>query len=444
MVVAHETKKKTMSNQKAKRHKPDEHGNDSLVNPYQNSMISFDIPGDIVETIITFFPVKQAARSSLLASRFRNTLKYIKSLIFDKEFARGYHRGALVSIIDQIFRHHEGSKIKSFRLFIYPTESIIPTIESWIKQAIAKDVEEIELDFSSVSTIPVLSSDWVDSGITLTSLTINNCEFNPHLSELKNWHLLKNVVLKCVDVNIQFIGALFDCCILLENLEIIHCYSLNIVYINATKQKWLRVLKFGDCENLVDLEINAPSLKSFYYIGNPIYLKLNNVAKLEDFLLTMNSAKHLTQPFKLIGLVYDLSYLKVLSTTSIFLELNSFNFVRTTYWELHQKNELDRLVPNLYTIKFIKILGYKFDEHEIELVLFFLRKTINLENLVLVTPKKDALKIDVNRAYYYRRLFYFSRVSKQARILLYESSNDVETPRPMHTKTWFHSLWASK
>lgn len=106
MAAAQERKRKTMSD-----HITNSHGEGSLVNPNQNLMISYNIPGEVVETIFTFLPVKQASRSSLLASRLRNIWKYSKSLIFDKEFARGYDCGALISIIGHIFRHHEGLKI---------------------------------------------------------------------------------------------------------------------------------------------------------------------------------------------------------------------------------------------------------------------------------------------------------------------------------------------
>ena len=88
-------------------------------------------------------------------------------------------------------------------------------------------------------------------------------------------------------------------------------------------------------------------------------------------------------------------------------------------------------------LQFVKMEGFKFDEHEIELMKYLLERAVILENLVLVAPKtiKQGI-LNVQNIPFCRKICERSPVSPLAKVRFYDRDTD-DSPVPRHSKTWF-------
>lgn len=117
--------------------------------------------------------------------------------------------------------------------------------------------------------------------------------------------------------------------------------------------------------------------------------------------------------------------------------MNDYNFdCGSAYWELHQKPSLEAFTTFFHALKFIKLRGFKFVKHEIEMVRFFLKRSPHLQVMALLFPKNGNVEIQPSDASVYGRLFRSWKASQEAQILVYEHWNDTTIP-PMHLRIWY-------
>lgn len=118
------------------------------------------------------------------------------------------------------------------------------------------------------------------------------------------------------------------------------------------------------------------------------------------------------------------------------MQLNDFSFECGVYWILHQKQLLDCNPAFFPRLKFVKVKGFKFEKHELELVSYFLGKAISLETLVLVFPRNGGCNVFPPDIQIYSELFLSWKVSPQAKIFMYEHLKDTSCINPKHSNLW--------
>lgn len=105
-------------------------------------------------------------------------------------------------------------------------------------------------------------------------------------------------------------------------------------------------------------------------------------------------------------------------------------------FEVHQKYELDTISGFLQQLKFIHMRNFQFKPNELELVRFFLRKAVNLESLVLTTPKGAPREIILASVRAYNTIADW-KVSPDAQIFMTQYSSDPICVFPKHGRTWY-------
>lgn len=106
------------------------------------------------------------------------------------------------------------------------------------------------------------------------------------------------------------------------------------------------------------------------------------------------------------------------------------------YWELHQGPFLESLPSFIHCLKFVKLRGFRFLKHEIEMVRYFLKRTLQLEYMVLVFPKNGNIDITTLDVAIFGQLFRTWKISPKAQILVFEHWND-DSISPLHSKVWY-------
>ncbi|KAH7545916.1 hypothetical protein FEM48_Zijuj01G0144900 [Ziziphus jujuba var. spinosa] len=455
-----------------------------------NNRNSFNLPDDIIENIFSFLPIKHGVKIGVVSKRFKTSWLFSRKLLFDRDFARPLSRHDFISIVNRVFDSHMGSKIQCLRLYFDPTGSEFMVL-NWIKKSTEKGVEELDLDFLQARDPFNLPWNFLDVE-SVRILKLWYCVIN-FPTQLKGLRLLSTVILRKVDLNQTLIETLIQHCALLETLDLTQCDGIRELKVLAGTLKRFKVLKVGNCFDMFKIDIDSPTLRSLYYHGPVRDLKVANPSQLKDVMLNFTPSKGFIRSSQVENLVSDISRITLFTTTSTFLEglttriregvfrdlhycfwnlkefqlfmegasycnlcdiasflakcprieklfidLNEFSFECGLYWELHQKQLLDKYSAFFYCLKFIKVKGFKFQKHELELVRYFLGKALLLKTLVLVFPRNGRVTtINPPEIPIYNSLFLSWKVSPNAKIVIYEHFNDRSSFHAKQSKIWF-------
>ncbi|XP_042516202.1 putative FBD-associated F-box protein At1g61330 [Macadamia integrifolia] len=445
----------------------------------QRSRGTDDLSEDVLEIIFSYLPIKSAVQMGVLSSRFSNSWVYCQNLDFGKNFARGRSTEDFTRIVDQVLNLHLGSKVCTFQLFFDPRQKI-RQVEEWIRFAVKKGVEEVDIDFSPGKNLNLIPDFLLDCG-SLKVLRLNFCEFLRPSFSFNGLLSLTTLSLTRVGITDNIIQSVFNSCLLLENLDLNKCLGIRNLGISAKNLRRFKVLKVTDCYNLSLLYIDAPTLQSLHYSGKvrrfifssstlnlkyamlnfsasmskgieenlymrnlPFYLAHVNSLTVTSIFLQGLSPKYVDGEFRAIQIrLYNLKEFQLLMEKSsycnpfdiviflkncpflerIIIDLKGFSFHCGYYWELYGKKPLVQLDCKFHNLKSVKLKGFKFEECELLLLKFVLEKAIVLEDLSLVPDYKNR-KTCAAMIQMYHQLFLSWCASAKTKIVISENQKD--------------------
>ncbi|KAI3409285.1 F-box domain-containing protein, partial [Psidium guajava] len=406
-----------------------------------------DLPDDVLERIFTLLPVKQAVRAGVVSTRFKRVWLFSRKLHFGRWFTTQKGILEAMSAIDHVFRAHAGPQIQSFKLYIDPTDiepmvrkwieiSISKGVEELELNFVAARIERFQL-----------SRDLIDvESLRVLKLTFCEIDFPPDLTRLHlldtlilkkveiTSDMIETLILNCTlleTLELVHCDAIHQLTLSARNhkrlkvFKLGDCSDLSLVEIDAPGLRSFHfygqapLFLFEDISQLKDAAINFVPPKGFMRhssvrnilddLANVSVLTVNSIVLeslhnhnvwIQGISPNYEDLKHNTRglpfsyrnlkEFQLImhGGVYCNTYDIAAFLNScpfveqVFIDLNECSFEGSIYWELHQKQELESF-RFLCRLKFVKVKGFRFHQHELELVKFFLQKGINLETLAL-------------------------------------------------------------
>ncbi|PON70944.1 FBD domain containing protein [Parasponia andersonii] len=386
--------------------------------------------------------------------------------------------------------------MRLLRIFIDPS-GIEQTVHRWIEKSIEKGVKELDLDFD-LALEPFRMPFRLMDVPTLTTLKLTYCKVTRLPRDLRGLSSLKTLVLrKAVLEDLTVDSFLFNC-INLETLDLAECYGITRLRVFAVRHRRFKVLKVGYSYELSETRVEAPTLQCLHYCGTIQGLRINvehvdGESKLRDVMLNFQMARSgvtrsclveklianillnvevltITSAF-LEGLttrirdgvygsiqfwlwnlkelqlyvdstsycnLYDISSIvaKCPSIEKLFLDMNDTNFHGGTYWEFHQKPSLEDSPAIFQSLKFLKLRGFKFLSHELELVEYFLKRSPKLESMVLLLSKNGSVDIQPRDAAVCAYLFRIWQANSEAQVHVCEHRSD-ESPSPKHSRVWY-------
>ncbi|CAN0841522.1 F-box/FBD/LRR-repeat protein At1g13570 [Linum grandiflorum] len=109
------------------------------------------LPADVIALILTFLPIREAVRTSILSRQWRHSWRSIPDLVFDRNFAAIdpalTNQDKLALNIFQTLMGHEGPSLNKFELAI-PGMSMCPRVHPLIRFLSTKHVKELSLIFA--------------------------------------------------------------------------------------------------------------------------------------------------------------------------------------------------------------------------------------------------------------------------------------------------------
>ncbi|KAL1215946.1 FBD-associated F-box protein [Cardamine amara subsp. amara] len=420
------------------------------------------LPEDLVVRISSFLPIQSLLQNRIVSKTFRHT--EIKSLNLDFSGIFSVRRKKLdvAYIIDNIFTKHEGSEINRFVLILNHI-GLEDMITSWINTCLGKNIQELELDFSKSKKVLEIPIDF--SAIeTLTVLKLRWCKFEIPDNSPKGLKHLKTLSLKRTHVTKKMIDAIFSNCIHLESLELIECRMYGILSIYAQNHKNFKSLVVSSMPNILHLILKAPTLKYYKYDGyimNVILwipyalekaylhykrnrrnydssdLVLANMKAyidvhvlettpifLEALTYKYDGEKFIKQSFEFKNLkefriifeaptfctLFDIAeFLKDCpKLKQVLIDIKNFTFEHNMFWEIHHKKQIRNGNYLLEYLEEVKIIGYKGQWHELDIVQFFAENAPSLKKLELEMLKNATSEVyepDNERISYIKSIF---------------------------------------
>ncbi|KAK1355609.1 FBD domain-containing protein [Heracleum sosnowskyi] len=203
------------------------------------------LPGNILEIILCFLPIRDAVRTSILSRNWRHCWTTVPNLVFNESIISPnlfdfsvFHRQALkalqfVSVINKVLHLHNGPILKfslSFPEFHCNAQIIHDYIDMWIPLLSRKGIKHLTL----VDSLPEVFREHNFSSLKLTHLRLANFQF-PYTPAFGGLTYLRNLELIEVTTSEQ---SIFDCPVL-EKLTLIACKELSHTNFRAPNLKCL-------------------------------------------------------------------------------------------------------------------------------------------------------------------------------------------------------------
>ncbi|PKI35335.1 hypothetical protein CRG98_044285 [Punica granatum] len=328
-------------------------------------------PDDVLIMVLSRLPLKEAARTSILSRRYRYLWTHSTKLDFDASetlarilddmLIKENDRDEYMSWVDQVIVASQAPVLDCFRVRFYLDSRHSDKIDSWIKFALERRVQSLELVM--ISDLRVLYPHY-----TFPSFTCG-VEF------------LTSLDLVDVDITSEGLTCLLSKCLLLEKFHIARSRNLNHFEIAAGPPLRLKCLSI--LWEVITITISAPTpdLLSFRFCGGVKSLHIESAPKLIDLFINRHPA-----PLSLVlrPLMHSFSQLQTLSF-SLFMGWKKMSRLGARV-KLKTKRFHKYSHPSL---RVMELRGFEGSTNDIELALYLLS--------IATLPEK--LIIDLRHAY---------------------------------------------
>ncbi|XP_031248318.1 F-box/FBD/LRR-repeat protein At1g13570-like [Pistacia vera] len=241
------------------------------------------LPDDILEKILSLLTIEEAASTSVLSSRWRYLWTFFsgcldfngrhKMMRFKSTTCEVLCRDSqrFVSWIDRVLGSLKYPTIEELRIRLEVVSH--SDIDNWIKIALEKRVQRLELDLFKGRICHCSKFDCYEK--------CKAYNFALQFDSVSNFGSLTSLRLRCVDVTNEVLEHLLSSCPFLEVLSVEDTQYLTSFRISGPSLK-LKHLQFSGCTKLMNLEICARNLISFSYFGPKTNVSYGNVENLSE------------------------------------------------------------------------------------------------------------------------------------------------------------------
>ncbi|KAF9594678.1 hypothetical protein IFM89_034361 [Coptis chinensis] len=381
------------------------------------------MPDPIRSHIVSFLPMKEAMRSSILSRQWRYVCSSLSNLKFDQvdfEETKKRKRGDFRDFVDETLLSHNGSDIKRFSLTVKVGDTFISSrhLNSWISFAVKHNVQDFEISSygDDIEKLPQC----LFTSSTLTKLSL----YSVVIKGPRNikFPMLKSLALLEVTINDEnLVNSLLSSstCPVIEKLVMRLCsMAINTLSISIPTLKHLHLLD----SNYPDINISNSVLRKLKYMcGKPpnlIYENLVSVvsAKLQfelDFSYYGGSMDSVSKCASKI-LVWLRNVEKLCLMSGFIEDTTDLDVVEVgEFWKPKQLPAGDIL----NSLKTVDIEDFKGSDGELYLVRFLLDNAKVLENMNICYSKIEKKVVRCKKSVS-EMLSTFTRVSPLVTISL--------------------------
>ncbi|KAL6175126.1 hypothetical protein ACLB2K_051769 [Fragaria x ananassa] len=378
-----------------------------------------NLPGGVIQKILSYLPIREAVRTSVLSSNWRCKWAMLPRLVFDDQQIGATSKSrrrktTFVSIVDRVLLLQIGP-IDAFEL-VYRKFISASDVDRWILHLKRKSLKEFTLAKFRGSQYNVSSC--LFSCQELVHLDLHNCSVKPP-SVFKGFRRLKSLRLENINVAPDAFEKLIGYCPLLERLTLIDLNGITHLKIDAPNLKFLEVhdtfedVKVDNTLNLVDLSIDFGEASSHssnllkYFVQLPLMERLTIKGFLSKCAIGA-LAEELPKPYqclKFLSIGIHLNNLEEIIAALCFLR--SSPALQELKISVHQEGEatageatnwLNENHNWAFTqLRLMKVTAFSGVKAEVDFIKILLLCSPALEELEIVAPFEDqAVSGEVN------------------------------------------------
>ncbi|CAK8574205.1 unnamed protein product [Lathyrus sativus] len=229
------------------------------------------LPDHLIDKILSHLPIRDAGRTSVLSSKWRNKWSTLPDLVFHRKCVStaafedlSIINSKFIRIIDHVLLLHSGP-INKFKLsescYDIVGVNFVADMDRWILHLTGRSIKEFVLKIlmEQPYKIPWCLFSWQ----TLRRLKLYYCCLKPPIT-FEGFRNLESLELKLVTVAQNAFENLISGCPRLERLKLIKV------------------------DGLTQFNIHAPNLKFFYFVGEFEDISFENSFQLTNVLVTLN------------------------------------------------------------------------------------------------------------------------------------------------------------
>lgn len=252
-----------------------------------------DLPEDVLCSILSKLPAKEAVRSSILSREWRSTWTACPRLSFNGKHDVGKHGGeqhaqVFIDHVNAVLQKHRDRVIDQLEIkFIFQTK-LAYHLNNWIRFAISSQTKNLAFDLAPSSNFlkhgdhyrfPFQLFD-KESVSSLQCLQISFVSFKPPPAQFIGFPNLRKLDLHLLTTTRQDLDTILCSCENLEWLSIVRCQLKDELKFGRplSQLKYFRV-KYCD---ITKIDFNAAKLSTFMYRGECIPIALSHSLKLEN------------------------------------------------------------------------------------------------------------------------------------------------------------------
>ncbi|KAL4634333.1 hypothetical protein ACB092_04G192300 [Castanea dentata] len=305
------------------------------------------LPDEMLIFVLSFLMPKEAFRTSVLSFRWKCLCPFLpRSLDFDGLYTMWeiekekksliFERKKFLQWVNGTLKSCQVSTIDEFRVCFQFDDGSKSHVDEWIDFAISKGVKRLELDFTATNPFKDASNFY----------RFPNERFTSDKSCIKS---LTSLTLKYIRVTGELLEHFLSICPLFERLHVDNSKDLvNLkIYSSSLRLKYLHIIR---CLEFKSIEINAPNLESFGYVGNKIRLHIHSAPRLLDVRIGGMYSHPIYYAFGSLS-----SYLYQLE--SLTLDVHSYTYDGVEFLEFQTLTKLKHLKVTVATNEGSSLLG---------------------------------------------------------------------------------------
>ncbi|KAK2984828.1 hypothetical protein RJ640_004653 [Escallonia rubra] len=404
------------------------------------------MPESILFIIVSRLPFKEAAKTSILSTKWRSIWLATTNIEFDERHFvkqdeesqenKENQRRDLIRFARRWIESYKEPVIHKFRLaFSYPANHALD-MHHCIGFAVARGVKVLDLDFSVPSWNEMSLEDhhgalfglpfyvYARPAENLESLKLFSCNFL--VARFKIFRALKNLSLGWVNLTTSVVTALLTKCPVLESLSLKRCSGLDYLDISSPSLTSLVVDMCLDLKR--GIRVDARTLRFLKYLGRVIPTaedRLSVEPPLEVEHLTLKTALDAKEYYGITFFLSSCPYLKTLSIDltapsrifegyNIDLPLDCHDFLMTKPYVVYP------CVSS--TLKVVEVKGFKGGKNELVALKYFIRHGSVLEKMAISVSKVEGPAGVFSLGLQYRQkamqLLQFRRASRRLAIVI--------------------------
>lgn len=254
-----------------------------------------DLPEDVLCTILSKLPAKEAVRSSVLSSEWRSIWTTCPKLSFDRKHhdvckhGGKQHTQMFINYVNAVLRKHRAKVVGDLEIKILFESKLTCHLDNWIKFAMSSQTRSLAFDLSPPTDFLGQGDHYrfpfelldIKSVSCLQCLQLSFVSFKEPPAHFTGFPNLRKLELHMLKTTTQDLESVLCSCCNLEWLSLVRCHLGDELKVVRRPLSHLQYLQVMYCR-ITKVEFHAPKLSTFVFKGNSIPIALHHASELEN------------------------------------------------------------------------------------------------------------------------------------------------------------------